>query len=340
MDKVLIRTLLERYLRGESSLEEKEKVHRWYARLQKKGQLHLSEEEKYLLENKLWENIRKDMGAGSPPIATQWLSWITRAGIAAGLVLVLGLGWYYQKERSGVPSATPVAQTATHSVTRMNDGSSPMEVVLSDGSRITLSPGSVLDYPEHFTGESREVHLKGDAFFDIVSKPGQPFLVHNGKLITQVLGTQFWIRTNTRNKTLEVEVVSGKVSVFENAKLRGRGDPEASNGVLLTPNQRVTYYPDKGYLLASVVNEPLPILEDTQPALHFDNVDLEVIAGRLVKKYGIEILFANDELGKCTFTGDLNGLSLYNALELVCRSVGAEYKVTGTRILMDGTGCD
>ncbi|MFR7876339.1 MAG: FecR domain-containing protein [Butyricimonas paravirosa] len=40
-------------------------------------------------------------------------------------------------------------------------------VVLSDGSRIKLNSESELRYPVVFTGEQREVYLKGEAYGDL-----------------------------------------------------------------------------------------------------------------------------------------------------------------------------
>lgn len=347
MDKNQIQKLLERYLIGDCTLEEEQKIHRWYYRLRKKDEVNLSEEEKILLEQKLWDNIRQELEAETDfPIKERRIIKLSHAlkwAVAAVFLLTLGFGWYYQQKDVPHLREQEQAVASSSTVSSLNDGNTPLEVDLSDGSRITLLPGSSLTYPSDFVGEKRIVTLAGDAFFNIASRPGQPFLVYHGNLITQVLGTQFWIRTDQKNKTQEVEVVSGKVSVFENVNeldSRDEDSVKSTNGVLLTPNQRVTYYLEKGYLLTSVAHEPIPLQVHDTSEMRFDNIELTQIATKLFQKYGIEIILSNDSLGKCTFTGDLNGLLLYDALELVCKSIGADYEIKGTRILIDGKGCD
>ncbi len=228
-------------------------------------------------------------------------------------------------------------------ITEANQTGSPKKVVLSDESIVTLEPGSTIIYPATFKGDKRTVQLVGDAFFEITRNPDQPFLVYSGKIITRVLGTSFRIKTNNRDRALEVEVVTGKVSVFENREAFSESDPleNVDNGVVLTPNQRVTYFAESRHLMTGLVPEPVKALATVdETKLIFSDEKLEKIAASLEEVYGIEIVFANDQLAHCTFTGDLAEMSLYDKLALVCKSNGASYEVKGTRILINGRGCD
>lgn len=349
MDKRQIHDLLRRYLNGECDAYEAERIRLWYERLHKADEIRLSDEEKVLLEDKLWENIRIDLAGdallkkarSSRAQARLWYS-----GIAAMVLAAFGLIWYFRISEAGSGKreemSVPIASGRMY---QTNEAGEPVTVLLEDGSRVTLSPGSRLEYPQKFESANREVILEGNAFFEIASNPEWPFLVHSGKLVTRVLGTSFWIRKHQKNKSLEVEVVSGKVSVFENTAQDEDMKQEAStiksvNGVLLTPNQRATYFPENGYLLTGVVEEPVPVYIPAAAEMVFDNDNVKDIVPLLFKKFGIEILLAHDGLSHCTFTGDINGLPLYDALELVCKSIGAEYEIKGSRILINGIGCD
>lgn len=339
MDKRQIHELLRRYLNGECDTDEAGMIRRWYERLHKTDEIRLSDEEKVLLEDKLWNNIRIDL-AGDALLEnarhsrTQARMWYS--GIAAAVLVAFGLVWYFRIAETATVKPGEVASTTVPDRMRQtNEGEEPMTVLLEDGSRVTLSPGSRLEYPQKFEPANREVTLEGNAFFEIAPNPEWPFWVHSGKLVTRVLGTSFWIRKHQKNQSLEVEVVSGKVSVFENT-----AQDESMNGVLLTPNQRVTYFPENGYLLTGVVVEPVAVYIPAAAEMIFDNDDVRDIVPLLFKKFGIEILLAHDGLSHCTFTGDINGLPLYDALELICKSIGAEYETKGSRILINGIGCD
>ena len=60
--------------------------------------------------------------------------------------------------------------------------------VLPDGTTVWLNAGSKLYYENDFTGATREVRLEGEAFFDVVKKPDQPFIVHTSGIDIKVIG--------------------------------------------------------------------------------------------------------------------------------------------------------
>ena len=57
-----------------------------------------------------------------------------------------------------------------------------VEVTLSDGTHIWLNARSEFSYPASFNGNTREVRLKGEAFFDVAKDRNKKFIVNNGKL--------------------------------------------------------------------------------------------------------------------------------------------------------------
>lgn len=226
-----------------------------------------------------------------------------------------------------------------------NRTDSVQHIKLEDNSVVSLSPGSSISYPDKFDRNIREVQLDGDAFFEISKNPERPFFVYSGKLVTKVLGTSFRIKSNKYSNATEVEVVTGKVSVFENdfnSKTTTEQKPKSGQGVVLTPNQRVSYFEESGHLLTSIVDEPviIPVNKETELNLVFNNESFAEIIATLQKEYGIEIVFANDLLENCTFTGDISDIPLYDKLDLICKANSAGYEIKGTRILISGAGCD
>jgi heme oxygenase len=71
----------------------------------------------------------------------------------------------------------------------------------------------------------------------------------------------------------------------------------------------------------------------------FSETPLLTVLEGLSQTYGIEMDLANPGLSACTFSGNLTGLPLYTQLDLLCRAMGANYVVRGTRILISGPGC-
>lgn len=101
-------------------------------------------------------------------------------------------------------------------------------VVLPDGSKVWLGANSTLTFPESFTKSAREVSYTGEAYFDVVSITGNPFIVKAGDFQTKVFGTEFYMLSGAETGTTAVSLLSGSVEVS------GKG----GNSVMLSPGQK------------------------------------------------------------------------------------------------------
>ncbi|PZR28756.1 MAG: hypothetical protein DI535_04830 [Citrobacter freundii] len=269
--------------------------------------------------------------------------WVVAAVIAGIVVLSAVMIVTQQSAKTLSPS---VASLRVNSKRFINTSDKAVLISLEDGSRVTLQPNASLTYPMIFTADEREVLLEGDAFFDIARNPAKPFLVYHGALITRVLGTSFYIRQDSNREQASVEVTHGKVEVYENDQFRK--NVTRDNGVIITPNQKVTYTESGHQFNTSLVEHPiqLPIsdpLKNSPAAVanrfNFESASLSTITEVLTKNYGIEIELESEQLGNCSFTGDVSEQGLYEKLDLICRAVGASYEIKNTRILIKGKGC-
>lgn len=83
---------------------------------------------------------------------------------------------------------------------------------LPDGSVVTLTNGSQLEYTSEFASV-RNVVLDGQAFFDVTHDQANPFAVkHEGFNVT-VLGTEFHVRAHNNIPEAEIVLLSGSVNV-------------------------------------------------------------------------------------------------------------------------------
>lgn len=77
---------------------------------------------------------------------------------------------------------------------------------------ITLEPDSRITYPSRFTGDTREVNLSGEAYFEVKPNHEKPFIVCTPYVIATVLGTSFNVEAYP-NGIARVVVTSGRVKV-------------------------------------------------------------------------------------------------------------------------------
>ena len=81
-------------------------------------------------------------------------------------------------------------------VVQQNKETSTLVTTLEDGSIVYLGGETLLQYPEHFLPEKREVKLQGNALFDVVGSRSRPFLIETDLVRIEVLGTAFNVKSD------------------------------------------------------------------------------------------------------------------------------------------------
>lgn len=126
-----------------------------------------------------------------------------------------------------------------------------LEVVLPDGSSMTLGPSSKLIYPTAFTGDVRKVFVLGSVYADIESDAKNPFVVSAGNLDVRVLGTEFQLNSYEDDSEVEVALVEGTVQLhnkIDNREVTMRpGDIvsfDKTSGNFIRKNFAAGYYKD------------------------------------------------------------------------------------------------
>ncbi len=322
--------LLEKYLQGACTPEEELLLDNWANRQMEHDTSFLPEEEAKLIKKQLWRRIRR--GVLSHSLSFVRISWV-RWGIAASIVFILSL--FFQDIIA--PRKSEFQSSKLKHLEYRNTTKKTQTLTLVDGSTVKLEPNSAITYPKKFNRQNRVIYLKGAAFFKVKRDSSRPFIVHTGTLVTEVLGTSFHIKQHEQNNTVEVAVVTGKVSVYT---IKPEQKDE-HNGLILTPNQRVVYDQVSQNIVPSIVENPLQLntASLSAPKLDFEEASLQSVLDVLSTLYGIEFVISTDQIKDCTITADLNGLSMFTQLELICKSIDASYEKRGTVVFINGEGC-
>ena len=69
------------------------------------------------------------------------------------------------------------------------------QILLPDGTQLTLNSCSHVRYPNNFTGEERKIVLEGEGYFQVHKNEKQPFIVSTSRFDVRVLGTCFDIKS-------------------------------------------------------------------------------------------------------------------------------------------------
>lgn len=217
-------------------------------------------------------------------------------------------------------------------ITEMTGSGQRTTITLSDGSVVRLNAGSVLTFPEKFNSSSREVTLHGEAFFDVIRNPKKPFVIHTATLQTAVLGTSFNIRAYDSELSAAVTVKTGRVKVMREA-----GRDTAS--VVLVPNEQA-YFDAKTAALEKRSVSSQEFLAWTSEILYLDHTPMREVMHTLEKWYNIRISLETDTLGNCPISGKYKNDRLLNILEGLKFAQGIDYRfVKENEILITGTSC-
>lgn len=326
--------LTKKYNAGECTPEEAALIERWAAlhdRHHSDNPFFRIREERMRNENRIWKKIKADAGIENEekPFRRTWTRWPVIAACLS--ILILG-GWFFFNRNSlkEPPEAHPPG------IQSKNTTVSRQRIVLPDSSRVVLEPGSSIVVGENYGESTRTVYLTGEAFFEVHPNPQLPFLVYSGELITEVLGTSFRIRPEEKSKTIEVSVMTGKVSIYTESG----GQKKKRNGVIITPNQKVVFDAESRMMRQDLVDIPEIIVPPpVKSSFVFDDTPVEEVLALMQKVYGVEIVIGNAALKRCVFTGDLNNLGLYEQLDYLCDILTVSYEIRGTGIFISGSGC-
>lgn len=295
--------------------------------------------------DKEWEKLvalheaNEEARSKSPRAERQWRVIFSRVAISAAAILLIALIFskLYQKDADSAQvsvqntvtdkmtkNITPV-QTITKTINHGKESSvtyktinvpsrSTYTVTLCDGTEVCLNAKSTLTYPTSFTGNRREVTLKGEGYFKVKHDAAHPFIINTEKMSTKVLGTEFNICCYDAENT-HVTLVSGMVEVSSE-----------SHTVRIRPNEDAKLIGDD--LKVKRVNVS-KVIGWRDGIIHFDNATLRVILQQLCHWYDVCVVCKDKELLDKHFHYTFNNRgSIEEALKLLNASseVNATYE--------------
>jgi ferric-dicitrate binding protein FerR (iron transport regulator) len=170
---------------------------------------------------------------------------------------------------------------------------------LSDGTGVWLNAGSSIRFPVAFAGNSRQVFLEGEAYFE-VSHNGEPFIVSTADMDVRVLGTSFNVSAYSDEDQFRTTLVEGKVSV----ELKAEEDA-LSKSLVLEPDHQAIYNRSESEILEVEVIAA-QYTSWMRGKLEFHNESLEQVMKRLARWYDFEYDFENPEARDFHFSARLD----------------------------------
>lgn len=195
-------------------------------------------------------------------------------------------------------------------------------VILTDGTTVWMNSCSSLKYPVPFTGEFREVELKGEAFFE-VTKNGKPFIVKTDRLQVNVLGTSFNVSDYEEDMTVSTTLITGCVTVTAQDSVKV---------YKIQPGTTFVYDVEQKRVELESGNEDLYV-SWKEGRFRFENMRLEDIMLKVKRWYECEVEYADASLKDMRFSGaaEKNRPAEY-LLDMIETITKVRFRVDGKKI--------
>jgi ferric-dicitrate binding protein FerR (iron transport regulator) len=225
---------------------------------------------------------------------------------------------------------------------------SKSKLQLPDGTQVWLNSGSNISYENDFGGDTRQVKLTGEAFFDVVKDPARPFVIHTATLDIKVLGTAFNVRSYPEEKVTETALIRGAVEITLKAS--------ADKKIVLKPNEKLVVSNDSSWLQKdSALNVKAPkktavmtltqvhhLDKDsiatemlwTKNKLVFDGETLSEVALKLERWYGVKVIIKGEELKSIEYTGVFSDDNLTEVLYALQLSGNFKYVIRRNEVII------
>lgn len=192
-----------------------------------------------------------------------------------------------------------------------------MDYTMPDGTVIKLNSGARLQYPMVFAKDRREVHLDGEAYFNVTHNEKQPFVVRTFASDITVLGTEFNVNADRDAGTFSAALIDGSISLSNNMVPGER--------IVMHPNEKVTLVKD--HMILKEYEASKDILW-TEGILDIGGLGFNDLMKKLEMAFGVKITVTRQMSREPVFAVAKLRISdgIDKALEVVGKGAGFTYK--------------
>ncbi|MGQ7867911.1 FecR family protein [Sunxiuqinia sp. sy24] len=240
------------------------------------------------------------------------VQWVSRIAAILSIPLLLTSIYFYQQASIGTSNLSSLAASQKTFNTFRAPLGAKTQVVLPDGSLVWLNSGSSLSFPSVFDGHTREVKLKGEAYFEVVKNEQVPMLVSAGQLTVKVYGTTFNVNAFADNGLVETTLVEGKVTLIPK---------ESHKEYLLEPGYSASYDLQNQEIRAMEVSEMEAFTGWKDGKLLFHDERFAAIVDQLERWYNVDIKLADPSLGEYTLYATFVDENIEQVLSILSNSI-------------------
>ena len=235
--------------------------------------------------------------------------WRAAALLAAAAAVVVAARLVLQREGS---ERSPVTTSGTGRTFATAVGKRD-SLRLPDGGRVVLGPASRLVVAASYGHGTREVELHGEAYFDVVHDTTRSFVVRAGDVSVRDVGTSFGVRADG-GRFVQVVVTSGSVMLRS---------ATADSGLLLAAGDVGSVQPD-GRVTSRHIGATEQYLAWMRDSLVFRDASLSEVSEELRRWYGVVLRVDDSSLAERHLTMTFAGDPIDRVLRVIGLGLGAD----------------
>ena len=189
---------------------------------------------------------------------------------------------------------------------------------LADGTMVWLNSSSQLTFPTRFTGDTREVSVKGEVYFEVLHDKDKPFIVRVDDVSVRVLGTKFCVSAYPENESIMTTLVQGAVRVTS-----------GNDSVVLEPGYQAVVNQHSGAISRRAVELSL-YTSWVKGIFEYENMKLSDIMIQLARWYDVQFIFSSPEYKERRFTGVIRKYEdLNDVLDMIEKTTNVKFIING-----------
>ena len=206
-----------------------------------------------------------------------------------------------------------------------------VETYLPDGTSVSLNSGSAIEFSNNFKGSRREIKLTGEAYFSVKHNEKSKFVIVNGNVRIEDIGTSFYVNTNKSVGQMEVILTEGKAIVYFKDNPYGK--------VVIVPGEKIDIWLAENNIRKSINQDENYIAWKTKRLVFSNNTMSEVVT-LLNKVYHSNIQLSGDNLNNCRLTAIFDNQSLESVLNVIKSTLDVSIISNGQAFEIRGDKCD
>jgi transmembrane sensor len=201
-------------------------------------------------------------------------------------------------------------------------------LTLSDGTKVWLNAASSIRFPVAFGGNTRQVEVTGEAYFEVARNAGAPFIVSAGGLTVNVLGTVFNVNAYPDEDCTKTTLISGSVKVVLDKK-----------ETVLVPGQQAKVY---GGTFSKNWQPAIRVINgDVEQAVAWRNgrvkltgASIQEVMRQVSRWYDVDVEYQGN-VDRAAFIGEVSrNYSLETLLKGIEAGGGVHFTFEGKRIIV------